>query len=59
MPGLSHMSTPGVGGNLIGTTLTENEEEGFHNGNSGFCYEIEGRMDAEEPEKQQKSNTGI
>lgn len=47
MPGLSHMSTPGVGGNLIGTTLTENEEGSFQNGNSGFCYEIKGGTDAE------------
>lgn len=47
MPGLSHMSTAGVGGNLIRTTLTENEEEGFQNGNSGFCYEIKGGTDAE------------
>lgn len=35
---LSHMSTPGAQGNLIGTTLTENEEGAFHRRNSGYCY---------------------
>lgn len=40
MTGLSHMSTPRVGKNFTGITLPENEEEGFHKGNSVLSYEI-------------------
>lgn len=46
MPGLSHMSTPDMDENFIGTTSTKNKEEGFPR-HSAFFYEIKVGMDFE------------